>query len=68
MMTARRKALLEAALLCSLYADNPNRSEDAQQAARQCARIIEDLANSPVHSYPPGKPVIDDGQDSENSS
>lgn len=66
-MNARRKALLEAALLCSRYADNPRREHAAQEAARQLARIIEQLADSPVYSYPPGKPVIDGGQDSENS-
>lgn len=66
MINERRKALLEAALLCSRYADRA-RHQAKRDTARHLAREIEKLADSSVHFYPPGKPVIDGGQDSENS-
>lgn len=66
-MTPRKQALLEAALMCSRHADSLS-SMPAKRAAATCAARIEAMADSPLHFYPPGKRVIDLGQDSENSS
>jgi len=67
-MSPRRKALLEAALLCSRYADNLHELPNGFDVATECSKMIWKLAESDVHSYPPGKRVIDRGQVSENSS
>lgn len=57
-MTERKKALLEAALLCSQYADNLNEDHPAcGTVAYICAKMIQELADSDEHFYPPGKPV-----------
>ena len=65
-MNARKKALLEAALLCSRRADVLGLNFGGL-VARELACDLGELADSPLHYYPPGKPVIDLGQDSENS-
>ena len=67
-MNYRQIAFLEAATLCSRYADNLRTDKPEWAAvAEECSKIIAEEAFSNVKAYPPGKPVIDAGQDSENS-
>ena len=54
----RREAFLEAALLCSQYADNL--AEDRPEwrdVALECARMLEEEADEDTRSYPPGARV-----------
>lgn len=67
-MNPRKKALLEAALMCSRFADNLACQYTGTEAAADLAERLAQLADSPLHYYPPGKAVIDLGQDSKNTS
>ena len=68
-MNPREQAFLEAALMCSKYADNLRQEHpDWASVADECADLLAEQAGCDLHFYPPQKPVIDLGQDSENSS
>jgi hypothetical protein len=55
--------------MCSQFGDNLRTDKPEWAAvADECATMIAELAGTDLHYYPPGKPVIDQGQDSENSS
>lgn len=57
-MTPRKKALLEAALICSEYADaHADKIDGSHFVALELSEMIEAQANSPRHFYPPGKPI-----------
>jgi len=66
-MDERKLAFLEAALMCSKFADNLRTDHpDWAKVAEECSKIIEDEADGDVHVYPPNIPVKSKYQVSEN--